>query len=177
MSTSPCPPSATGRYKAAALIQCLPDQKKSRIVLWTLSSIRPLGGVKTMSLCHRVEATKLLATRTLPLYDNWGSKHFHLDNGAHTFSLIPSQFFNLYPSVQQGEVLYSQYLQPLPPPFKSSRQTGHCLIPPLTQQQCFALCPVHPCRSCLLIQGVLQAPNIPLVGHKDIYIICISRKG
>lgn len=27
-----------------------------------------------------------LATSTLPLYDNWGSNHFRLDNRAHTFS-------------------------------------------------------------------------------------------
>ncbi|KAL7887697.1 hypothetical protein AOLI_G00054180 [Acnodon oligacanthus] len=51
------------------------------------------GGSKTIILCHNVEAAKLFATSTLPLYDNRGNSQFHLDNQANTFFVIPSQFF------------------------------------------------------------------------------------
>ncbi|KAF7643980.1 hypothetical protein LDENG_00230130, partial [Lucifuga dentata] len=54
MSTRPCPPSSTGRYKAEARIQCCPDQKKFTRVC-CMSSMKPLGGERTFSLCHSVE--------------------------------------------------------------------------------------------------------------------------
>lgn len=37
-------------------------------------------------------------------------------------------------------------LSPLLPPLKTPRQTGHCLVPPLSYQQSFTFCPVHLCR-------------------------------
>lgn len=57
-------------------------KKKFTSCLW-ISTISPTGGCNTVILCHRVEATKLLVTKILPLKDNCGSNHFHLDIAAH----------------------------------------------------------------------------------------------
>lgn len=72
----------------------------SRVALW-ISSVRPLGGVRAISLCHRVDANKLLATTTLLLHDNNDSNHFHLDNQAYTFPLVPS-LTGMLPLVTNG---------------------------------------------------------------------------
>lgn len=81
MSISPCPPSWTER--TTALSQCYLDQKKFTIVIG-ISSIRDLGGFRPMNLCQSIEVMILFTTRTLPLYDNWGSSHVHLSSLART---------------------------------------------------------------------------------------------
>jgi len=84
ISISPFPPSST--YRAAAWTQSLPDQNKSTMALWMS---RPLGGVTSVSLGQKVMATKALATRTLPRYNNWGSFHFRVH---HFQPLLPHSF-------------------------------------------------------------------------------------
>lgn len=76
---------------AEVTCQCLPDQKTCTTVL-LMSSASLISGDNTVTWCHKVKATKLLPTRTLPLY---ASIHFNLDNRAHTFFLIPFFFFLL----------------------------------------------------------------------------------
>lgn len=63
-----------------------------------------------MNLCQSVEAIKLLAIRTLPLYESWGSNHFHLDNLARTLSTNPSQFFFSKSSLPKNT---PKYLKPI----------------------------------------------------------------
>ncbi len=91
-STSPWPPSCTGKYNTAARVQCCPFQKKLTIVLCIVETISS-GGSITIVLCHKMEAARLFATRTLPRYDNCGNNHLHFDNRPDTFSIRPSQFF------------------------------------------------------------------------------------
>lgn len=55
---------------------------------FSVLSSRPLGGDGTIRVCQRIKATKLLASRPLPLYDTSVSNHFHLDNQIQTFPLL-----------------------------------------------------------------------------------------
>ncbi len=137
----PLPPFSHRQVECGWPTQCWPDQKKSMMALWT-SSIRPFGGVRAMSWCQSVEATNLLATRTLPLYNSWGSNHFHLDNRAHTFSFTPSQSYFTNPSEAKNtpSTFSSFFPHSSPPGNLGTAQPLHC-----PANKVFTLGPVYLC--------------------------------
>lgn len=148
---------------AEVTCQCLPDQKTCTTVL-LMSSASLISGDNTVTWCHKVKATKLLPTRTLPLY---ASIHFNLDNGAHTFFLIPFFFFT-------GNPLWPKTPWPQPralqdPLYSSSfthrlyftPQTVYCVNPPFLQHQNLAFNPGHPSRR----DSFIETRYLLMFGH------------
>lgn len=86
-NTTPVAPSLVhwqGRHCRPPPVLALPEKVGNR----------PLDSFdQTVSLCQRVEVTKLLIIRALPLRKNRGSSNFPSDNRVHTCSIATSQFF------------------------------------------------------------------------------------
>ncbi len=137
----PCPPSSFGRNNTFCGTQCNLSQTKSTRIAWILVN-SCTGGSTQANLCHNEDATKLLIIKIRPLYDIFGTKHFHLFRRPLTFSMTPSQFFC---TVNSSPKNTPKYLKPNFPQIKPSGSSGFPCAH-LPNNNVFTFTPVYPRR-------------------------------